>query len=140
MYEKFSIGTGDMVKNAINYIYPDAPKKGEKARFPKGNIESVRVMREKGEFTKLEIVTSISNSTKKTRDYATWVFSDTAIAGFYDVKVNDPSTLGSNAYDKSHDQMVDKSDDFMAYLNEIGAVKSNNVLENYLKAKSEREM
>lgn len=140
MYEKFSIGTGDMVKNAINYIYPDAPKKGENARFPKGNIESVRVIRSKDDFTKLEIITSVSNSTKKTSDYATWIFSDTAVAGLYDVKVNDPATLGANAYDKFHDQVLDKSEDFMNYLNEIGAVKSNNVLENYLKAKSEREM
>lgn len=135
MYEKFSIGTGDNVKHIVDYICGD-----NVTRFPKGNIESLRVIRNKGEFTKVEVVTSLANFSKATKDYATWNFSDTAVAGLYDVKVNDPATLGANAYDKFHDQVIDKSEDFMSYLNEIGAVKSNNVLENYLKAKSEREM
>lgn len=140
MYERFSIASGDMVKNAINYVYPDAPKAGEAPRFPKGNIVSVNVIQKPSEFARVEIVTKVSVPGRKTSDFVTWNFSDTKIAGLYDVKVNDPKARGQNPHDKFHDEVVDMSSDFMSYLYEIGAVKKNNVLENYLREKQVRQM
>lgn len=140
MYEKFSIANGEMVKNAINYVYPDAPKAGETPRFPKGNIVSVNVIQKPNEFARVEIVTKVSVPGRATSDFVTWNFSDTKIAGLYDVKVNDPKSRGQNPHDKFHDEVMDVSGDFMSYLDEIGAVKKNNVLENYLREKQDAQM
>lgn len=140
MYERFSIASGEMVKQAINFVYPDAPKAGETPRFPKGNIVSVNVIQKPSEFARVEIVTKVSVPGRKTSDFVTWNFSDTNIAGLYDVKVNDPKSRGQNPHDKLHDEFRDMSVEFMDYLSETGAIKKNNVLENYFREKENAQM